>query len=438
MKLVNVPRLVHASLYEETRDVIREKYKKTRGVRAVLDWGTVPYPGISDLDFYIIVDPGTHVSFPHFDTYTEDQRYAMNHRHHVISSKVFPFINHYDPWFVRMDALYDPDNTFTFEKKEFPFSSYKALSLNFIYQKITYGCLPFVADTYAYQKFNVRQFFEEFKQFKYFLREFKKFEVSYGEEDPALELYEKASDNWKELMKDTDRLMDLHKHFEGSIAWTYSALARAARENAEFVSPPSSCAPRTRGEKRLLKRYPQSLIVDAKDWVFVYQKGCLKPRIEHEFFRFPIPLYSAIGRHFFILPFELACFPAQHLFLKGILSEHYQRYAFTDLSEVPLWQDEELKKLYSLFNQNIAETAFVENAKYQEIHYRLNLQRSISASPLKRLRLAIGRMLSIVALALTRSSFGVIFRRSKRKAFYLYEQTTTNKAEAEVHAHGSR
>jgi len=415
MKLVNIPRSVPASLYEETRSAIREKYAKTKGVRAVLDWGTVPHPGISDLDFYIIVDPGTHVSFPHFDTYTEDQRYVMNHRHHVVSSKVFPFINHYDPWFVRMDALYDPDNAFAFKKKEFPTASYKALSLNFMYQKIAYGCLPFVADTYAHKKINARQFFEEIKQFKYFLREFKKLGVQYGQEDPALALYEEAVKNWQMLIKDPGKLMDVHRHFERSIVWTCNALEHAARENAAFVPAPSSCIPRKRKEKRLLKRYSNSFIVDAKDWVFVYQKDCHEIRIEHEFFRFPIPLYSAVGRHYIILPLELACFPAQHLFLNGILSEHYQRHAFTDLSKVPLWQDEELKKLYSLFNQNIAETEFVENAKYQEINYRLLLHRSIDASPIKRFKLAIGKVFLITALILMRSSLGAIFRRGKRR-----------------------
>src|SRR3989344_3677762 len=286
MKLINIPRCLPLSAYAETRDVVRRKYEQTPGVRAVLDWGTVPHPGIADLDFYVIVDPNTHVSFPHFRTYTDDQRYIMNHRHHVISARVFPSINHYDPWFLHMETLYDPDHAFPFTKVHFAGSAYEALSLNFIYQKVTYGCLPFVARTYGPREFNVRQFFEEVKQFKYFLREFKRLGVDSGEDDPALALYEEALNDWEAVCTHPDRLMQLHAHFENSIAWTYRALLWIARKKALSVPTPTTLRSHTSVQKRLLRRYPQSLIVDTGGTVFVYQKGCTTLRIDHEHFSF--------------------------------------------------------------------------------------------------------------------------------------------------------
>ena len=398
--------------------MVRKKYESVPGVRAVLDWGTVPHPGIADLDFYVIVDPGTRVSFPHFQTYTEDQRYIMNHRHHVISARVFSSINHYDPWFLHMETLFDPANAFRFTKVHFAGSAYEALSLNFIYQKIAYGCLPFVARTYALHEFNVRQFFEEVKQFKYFLREFKKMGVEYGEEDPALPLYEEALNNWEAVCTHPDRLMQLHVHFENSIAWTYRALARIAQKKFLSKATPTMLRPHTSSEKRLLKRYPRSLIVDTGDATFVYQKGCTALRIERESFFVPLPLMSKVARNIFILPWELACFPAHHLFLDGVLSRHYQRISCTDLPDVPLWKDDALRTLYTLFNQNLKETSLVTNAKYQEITYGFRFPIPQGTSLFKRMALITGRVLSGAALRLVRSSLGRLFRRGGRKILW--------------------
>ncbi len=71
VQLTELPRRLTQDDYNATRAMLIERYRATPGVFALLEFGTIPYPGISDMDFFAVVEPGTTVVLPHFSSYTD-------------------------------------------------------------------------------------------------------------------------------------------------------------------------------------------------------------------------------------------------------------------------------------------------------------------------------------------------------------------------------
>ena len=373
MKLLDLPRPIPVSSYTETREAITEKYRGLPGVNALLEFGTIPHPGISDMDFFVIVEPGVPVLLPHFSEYTEEQRFAMVHRHFVLSKRLFRFINEFDPWFVAVQALYDPGQQYTFQKEHFPPDEYEVLSLNFIYQKLVYGCLPLLADIKRTGTLSCRAFFEEIKLFQYFLREFRKLSIECGDEDPALGSYRTLAEQWFSLsaQEQQQRMEETLEHYARSIA----SIARILfRRLASLPSKPlpRPFPPQTRLQQELLTRFPESFILDTGTRVFVYEKNSTELSIE-----------ATKSRTLFRLPLCFACFSTTHLTLRGCLSDFYQAHACTDLSSLPRFEHPRLTSLFTHANENLWETRDVRNGKYYEITYG---NRPPSSSLLRRAR----------------------------------------------------
>lgn len=384
MRLYDLPQATPESVYASARTAVREKYRSVPGVLAVLEFGTIPYLGISDMDFLIITEPNAHVRLPHFSEYTEDQRYAMGHRHYAVSASVYPFLDYVDPWFVKVDPLLDPSKRFDFKKGSFSEAGYKALSLNFIHQKMIFGSLPFLAQTLRDNALCVRHFFEEIKLFRYFLREFKKVHAPHIEEDPSLERYDEVARTWFEMSEEKRRaaMEDVLARDKDSILRALRMLHRAVEQGYATRDVGSMYAPQTAAARRWLRLYPQSLVIDTGPHVFIYQKG-----------RSDLSIIQYGATTAYLLPWSLGCFATQHLFVHGPLSAHYRAFVATDLSEVPAWENADLLYLAHLDNRNLWETRHTENCKfYQMTHgYRplgggsslgsaLSLLRSIFAS----------------------------------------------------------
>lgn len=373
LKLTDLPRPLPFSVYEETRRVVVERFKSVEGVRAILEFGTMSLAGLSDFDTFILVDENAPVTFPHMREFSTDQRYVMGGRRQILSKGLFPDLNYFDPWFVEVKTLYGDPETYRFKKIDFG-DGYRALSLQFLYQKTVYGSLPLLAEIRK-GELPVRIFFGDSVQYGYFLREFKKTGIDYGAEDPGASVYRSFFQGWFEASENErqDRMEKAATMFPESIRWTLRALTKAV---STLPKKPvdAGLRPRSVYQKYLLKRYPGSYIVDTFNRVFVYQKGRTSVGLEVKTVN-----SGCIGNYeclFILLPLELACFGAVHLSTPGPLSTQYRKCVFTDLNEIPVYDDPQLIRLSEITNRNLAETARVQNGRYYEMLYGYTLRSS--------------------------------------------------------------
>ncbi len=367
MELTSLPRLIPISVYDAARHAIIEKHKDISDVLGLLEFGTIPLPGISDVDFFIIVEPDRPISLPHFREYSEDQQYAMNSLQCVITPDTYKYLTHYDPWFVEVKTRFDTTGEFAnFKKQTFPSPAYAALSLHFLFEKLVYGCLPFIADVRSTEKIQVRRFFEEAKQTKYFLRECDKVGVAHAD-DPDVGAADSIAREWF-TMPETDRKPRVTAAYD---AFERSMISIASALNTFLPTASSSrsiqLAPKTWIQREWLRRYPQSLIVHTPGRVFVYQQDCTNITLETETVKLPSVAPFPITT--IVMPLSFAALATQHLFSSGGLSEYYRSCSCTDLSAVLFYADDQLMFLHELQNKNLQATRNVRNCKLYEMRF---------------------------------------------------------------------
>jgi hypothetical protein len=371
IRLTDLPQAVPVAAYDEMRRVIIKRFGAVKGVRAILEFGTISLPGLSDFDTFILVDEDVPIVLPHMREFTDEQRYIMGGRRQVLAKGLFPYLNYWDPWFVEVKTIFGDQNDYRFVKDEFASGGYRALSLQFLYQKVVYGSLPLLATILGDGQLPVRVFFGDCVQYRYFLREFKKLGINYGAEDPGAPIYRSLFDNWFDIstVERQERMDRATKLFPESIAWALRTLVSALKGLPERTTP-DGISPRTAAQRSLLKRYPGSYIVDTGARVFVYQRDRTTVGIECQALN--VPGLKHLTRTIFLLPLSLACFGSVHLNTSGLLSAQCRSCTFTDLKTIPVYEDPHLLFLSHLSNRNLAETESVKNGRYYEMLYGMS------------------------------------------------------------------
>jgi len=97
-----IPRPMNVEAYEKAREEFVHYYASIEGVHAIYRFGSVTYPGLSDLDFIVVLDddyqhrPGTKYTI---DVFSPDSLYVLYHPQFFIPRSLFAYVSLLEPVF---------------------------------------------------------------------------------------------------------------------------------------------------------------------------------------------------------------------------------------------------------------------------------------------------------------------------------------------------
>lgn len=384
MKFTDMPRSIGEEVYQQTRDEIVRRYQDLPGLTALVEWGTIPYPGISDMDFYVVIKPGAKLTLPALKEYTDDQRYAMMHKHFVVSEGVFPLLHYSDPWIVHMDPLLGDEDTYGVPEKPFGEDAHIALSLRFILENCIFSFPKTIVDGIGDIPVEVREFFERNKYVEYHERELKRAKLlGEDETDPSIPLYRSLRSEWFTWDEQTQKakVEQAFAAWRVSLKRIYSVLSTHLSTAAEDVPTPTTLRNASGYTRKLLRKYPKSLVLDLGTEVYVFQKDRIDIEFYYDEYRVPI-LGTKTHRIVHLFPLSLSAITNNHLFHDSAISQQYTRHCSTDLESIPVYQHAALQTFLDLIKQNVEETRYCNRGKQPFIDYGLRLK-SDSKAPLR-------------------------------------------------------
>lgn len=374
MKLIDLPRQVPLSLYDETREEIRRRYRSLPGVIEVLEWGLIPIPGISDMDVSVLVEPGATVAFPQMKTYTDDQRWAMMHLHFVVSGDVFTEFRCIDPWLMQnIIPLLHPEGKYTAGNiRELGEEERHVLSYDHIVVAWLFGAVELIAQTRATGKIACRNFLEVIKGTDYCHRELRRAGATL---DPALpygEAFASLRKEWFDIAEG-DRQALIARAL-GQYEETIAILLRTTARQLDRIATrmPVALPPHTTRQSALLKRYPGSLVVQMGSATLVYQKDRTESELLYESWTSPLHARH-YGRGTYVLPLQLAATQNAYLMSEGLLADQYRRCAATDLDAVPVLDHPALRHSCAVLNKQVSGTLCITGSKQPIVTYGAEL-----------------------------------------------------------------
>lgn len=377
MRSHNHPRPIGIDVYDRARASILRKHRGIEGVLAMLEFGTIPLPGISDIDFFIVIEPDADVVLPPFRSYDPLEQYAMSSRQCVISPETLQSLSFYDPWIVQVTPHWVQSDAYRYVPERFSPSAYAGLSLHFLFEKIVYGSLPFIAQTRSRNSIDVRHFFEESKQIKYFHRECKKMGIACPH-DPTIVEFDTFAQQWFTLGEEEREreLIRLYTHFENSIVLLCSVMMQYA---STIVTPdPTKEFPvRTLTHAEYLHRYPRSFVIDRGDTAYVFADNISSVILELDQYFLPLQAGSPQQVMTIVLPWACGCLASQHVYTSGDFSAYVRSLMCTDAPSIPSFRHPELEQLHVLQNRNLHAMRNVKNAKRYEITFGYSPERSL-------------------------------------------------------------
>ena len=164
--------------YDEARVEIVNQALNTPGLIALLEYGYIPYPGISDMDIWgVFSDDAGKMYLPLKPAFSEKTKYLMKHQITLITEKHYRKMLYFDPWTTNIwpnghRLLYkqsDIKKDVNFENIKFDKNERDILSLANVegYLALIISILPF----YAKKELPVRHVLETIKSCIYVIRE---------------------------------------------------------------------------------------------------------------------------------------------------------------------------------------------------------------------------------------------------------------------------
>jgi len=164
--------------YQEARDELINKAKKTPGLIALFENGCIPALGISDMDFFaVFADEAKTMRIPDTPVFSSKTKYLMFHKIAVISEKHYRQTLYCDPWtnYAWPDShrllwqKEDIKRDLNFEKINFSQEERNILSAVYMEEVLEsiYSNIPF----YAKKELLVRRTFETIKDCVYIIEE---------------------------------------------------------------------------------------------------------------------------------------------------------------------------------------------------------------------------------------------------------------------------
>lgn len=164
--------------YEEARLEIINKLRQIPGLIAIFEFGYIPVPGISDMDFRAIFsDDAKSMYVPREPALSEKTRYLMEHNAFILSEKHYKKALYFDPWTTNIwpdghKLLWqreDVKRDLGFEKINFDKEAKDVLSIGRMEEALegVFSLIPF----YVKKELPVRSVFEVLKDCVYMIRE---------------------------------------------------------------------------------------------------------------------------------------------------------------------------------------------------------------------------------------------------------------------------
>lgn len=358
MKLTDLPKKLDMSVYEDTRNTVIDIYKQVPGVLEVLEFGTIPLPGISDMDFHIVIEPHTEVTIPTLKKFSDMQRYAMEHGHFAVSKNCVEHLRLFDPWLMHIDPLLHENSPYTIDAvPQISDDERKALSIDHIFAGWIFENLHNIATISVTQEVECRAFLEAIKGTEYCYRELAKVGVTDQVIDPNTPTFTALRKEWFDLTdaQKQEKIEEAFSLWKQSTKAIIELLTKTIPKNTTQMSVVKNNHP-------LLKKYPQSLIIESNDTVLVYQKDATQVEITASTWDSPLTSRS-YQRNVVRLPLEISA--TQNLFLKqkGPISSFYTNHLYTDLDSIPILEHAALQKRIAAMNQNVAETFNAQGGK---------------------------------------------------------------------------
>lgn len=385
LTLTDLPRPFPLPLYDATREEVRRRYRSVPGVIEVLEWGLIPNPGISDMDFSVLVEPGAPVAFPQTKTYTEDERWAMMHLHFVVSGNLFTEFRCIDPWLMQniIPLLHPHGNYVAGNIRELGEEERHILSYDHIVTAWIFGAAELIAQANATGEIACRNFLENIKGTDYCHRELKRAGATNLPALPYGEEFAQLRKEWFALteLDQQQRIARAFQQYTESISIIIHTLTEHLTRICQRALP-VSLPPRTTRQHALLKKYPGSLIVHMGNATLVYQKDRTESELLYESWKSPLHA-KRYGHGTYVFPLALAATQNIHLMNEGPLSKQYRQCAATDLREVPVLDHSALHHCCSIMNQQVRDTLRVAGSKQPIITYGAELRQGTRGGTLR-------------------------------------------------------
>lgn len=371
MHLTDLPEALDPAVYEETRRVVAQKYGAIPTVKALVEFGTIPFPGISDMDSYVIAEPGAHVPCPPFSAYTQQQQYALMHKHFAISDAVYPKLHYCDPWLIHTDVVVGDAQKYAMPASPFSEEERIDMSLHFA---ITHGLvsfLPMLAHGCIEGELEVREFLESNKYVEYHYREFRRAKaVPEDSTDASIPTYQNLRKQWFTFSPEEQQ----SKTDEAFAAWKISMrklLSIASDHLVKIMTTmPTPQDIAARSSHPLLRDFPRSFVLDLGSAAYVYQEGRSEILMRTE----TISIFGrSHTRTIFVLPLPLASIINIHLLGAGPMTDYFRAHASSDLPVLPVHDKPVLRRLLDIIRTNVEDTRHMENVKQPFVLYGFSL-----------------------------------------------------------------
>ncbi|MDP2638730.1 MAG: hypothetical protein Q8P06_01000 [Candidatus Azambacteria bacterium] len=199
--------------YEEARAEITNQVRNTPGLVALFEYGCIPYPGISDMDFWAVFsDDAEKMYLPAQSALSEKTKYLMSHQITLFTEKHYRRMLYFDPWttYAWPDGqrlLYKKDGVernLNFENIKFTKDEKDILSLALVEEYL--ALVNSTAPLYANKELPVRHILETIKTCVYIIEEInlitdRKISPAFSEEFKNLGTNWFQLDEWQAVRK---------------------------------------------------------------------------------------------------------------------------------------------------------------------------------------------------------------------------------------------
>lgn len=240
-RITHLPKVYPAAAYDRAREEVIAKVTKNADVVAVMDFGWEQFPGISDIDFYIVFAQDAKTMFiPQGEEYTPETSYLLMHTVLLISEEFLKELRYLNPWSVHAKERYLYKRTGFVEPtiKELPTVD-PVLSAAFMYDKIEsiLSTLPL----YVQKILPVRNLFELCKNCVYNIWRLDDLGIAPVERyDRFVKEFDALREKWFSLLQ-SEALDRLIKVYEQTLTYTFEIAWMLDAWIAERVTrvPPS-------------------------------------------------------------------------------------------------------------------------------------------------------------------------------------------------------
>ncbi|MFH1780843.1 MAG: hypothetical protein ABH841_02475 [Candidatus Nealsonbacteria bacterium] len=344
--------------YDEARIEIVNKISQIPGIIALFEWGYIPVPGISDMDFRaVFADDAPYMYVPRKPALSEKTKYLMEHNVFIISEKHYRKVLYFDPWTTNIwpnghRLLWQKEGIgrdLNFEKINFPQDEKNILSMGRIEEALegVFSLIPF----YIKKELSVRSVFEVLKDCVYMIREInaitdRKIDPSFSQDFQNLRL------NWfklgqkegvKKLIEIFHRGMLVSFEISFSLGDWLSKHARLMPQNDLSIKKTDwpNCS--------YLDKKARNIYLSTFGEKRVFTDSVKTPQ---QALKLSLDSFRKFKDFYIIFqPFNRASMLLGLVREQGLLSDHLRKDIWTNQCEVPVLESEAFRKKNRMINE---------------------------------------------------------------------------------------